>query len=197
MKSKNVLLTFAVVGLVGFTSCKEEQKEVETVTEEVVQNVEQVVEEVQDTPNIVGVAAGNDSFSTLVAAVKAAELVETLSSEGPFTVFAPTNDAFNALPEGTVPTLLEAENKGKLTSILTYHVVSGNFDAASVIQAVKDNNGTFTVKTVQGQDLSIMVVDGKVMLQDANGNKSTVVIADVKASNGTIHAIDSVIMPKE
>ncbi|MEJ6793299.1 MAG: fasciclin domain-containing protein [Lacinutrix sp.] len=192
MKTKNVLLAFAIVGLVGFTSCKEEQKEVETVTKEVAQKVE----EVQDIPNIVGVAAGNENFSTLVAAVKAADLVDTLSSEGPFTVFAPTNDAFGALPEGTVPTLLEAENKGKLTSILTYHVVSGNFDAASVIQAVKDNNGTFVVKTVQGEELSIMVVDGKVMLQDANGNKSTVVIADVKASNGTIHAIDSVVMPK-
>lgn len=145
---------------------------------------------------IVGVAAGNENFSTLVAAVKAADLVGTLNSAGPFTVFAPTNDAFNKLPEGTVASLLKPENKEKLTSILTYHVVAGKLDAASVIKAITDNNGSFTVTTVNGDELSAGIVDGKVVLTDSNGNKSTVVMTDIEASNGVIHAIDSVVMPK-
>ncbi len=144
---------------------------------------------------IVGVAASNDNFSTLVAAVKAADLVETLNSEGPFTVFAPTNDAFGKLPVGTVETLLKAENKGTLTSILTYHVVAGKFEAAAVLEAIKKNNGSFTISTVNGEKLTASVKDGKVMLKDAKGNYSTVILTDVGASNGVIHAIDTVVMP--
>ena len=144
---------------------------------------------------IVGVAASNDNFSTLVAAVKAADLVETLNSEGPFTVFAPTNDAFGKLPAGTVETLLKAENKGTLTSILTYHVVAGKFEASDVLDAIKKNNGSFTVRTVNGEKLTASVKDGKVMLKDAKGNYSTVILTDVGASNGVIHAIDTVVMP--
>ncbi|WP_394351754.1 fasciclin domain-containing protein [Winogradskyella schleiferi] len=153
-----------------------------------------IVEEAD--PNIVEVAVGNENFSTLVAAVKAADLVETLSGKGPFTVFAPTNDAFNKLPEGTVGTLLKPENKGKLTSILTYHVVSGKYEASAVIDAIKKNNGSFTVATVQGGEITLSLSDGNVMLKDANGGMSTVIMADVAASNGVIHAIDSVVMPK-
>ena len=152
--------------------------------------------EVKEVPTIVGVAAGNDAFSTLVAAVKAAGLVETLSSEGPFTVFAPTNDAFAALPEGTVPSLLKPEAKATLTAVLTYHVVAGEFKAADVVKAIKNGGGKFTVKTVQGQDITLSLDGGNVILTDANGGKSTVIIPDVPASNGVIHAIDSVIMPK-
>ena len=144
---------------------------------------------------IVGVAASNENFSTLVAAVKAADLVETLNSEGPFTVFAPTNDAFGKLPSGTVETLLKAENKGTLTSILTYHVVAGKFEAADVLNAIKKNNGSFTIKTVNGENLTASLKDGKVMLKDAKGNYSTVILTDVGASNGVIHAIDTVVMP--
>lgn len=144
---------------------------------------------------IVGVAASNDNFSTLVAAVKAADLVETLNSEGPFTVFAPTNDAFAKLPDGTVETLLKAENKGTLTSILTYHVVAGSFKAADVLEAIKKNNGSFTIKTVNGENLTASLKDGKVMLKDAKGTYSTVILTDVGASNGVIHAIDTVVMP--
>ncbi len=144
---------------------------------------------------IVGVAASNDNFSTLVAAVKAADLVETLNSEGPFTVFAPTNDAFGKLPAGTVETLLKAENKGTLTSILTYHVVAGKFEAAAVLEAIKKNNGSFTISTVNGEKLTASLKDGKVMLKDAKGNYSTVILTDVGASNGVIHAIDTVVMP--
>jgi uncharacterized surface protein with fasciclin (FAS1) repeats len=145
---------------------------------------------------IVGVAASNKNFSTLVAAVKAADLVEVLSSEGPFTVFAPVNEAFNKLPEGTVATLLKPENKKLLASILTYHVVSGKFAAKDVLKAIKDNNGKFVIKTVQGGKLTASLKGGKVILTDEKGNVSTITITDVSASNGIIHAIDSVVMPK-
>ena len=149
-----------------------------------------------DTETIVGVAAGNKDFSTLVAAVKAAELVETLNSAGPFTVFAPTNAAFEKLAKGTVESLLKPEAKEKLTSILTYHVVAGEFDAAAIVAAIKKNNGKFEVKTVQGGTLVASLKGKNVILTDEAGNVSIVVIADVKASNGIIHAIDTVVMPK-
>ncbi len=145
--------------------------------------------------NIVGVAAGNENFSTLVAAVKAADLVSILSSEGPFTVFAPTNDAFAKLPDGAVAGLLKPESKDALTGVLTYHVVAGKFEAAAVIDAIKSNNNMFKVDTVEGSAITLSLADGKVILTDANGGKSTVVIADVAASNGVIHAIDSLVMP--
>lgn len=152
-------------------------------------------ERLKEKQTIVGVAASNDNFSTLVAAVKAADLVATLNSAGPFTVFAPTNEAFAQLPEGTVESLLKAENKGTLTSILTYHVVAGKFMAADVLKAIKDNNGKFSITTVNGEKLTAYVKDGKVMLKDAKGNKSTIILTDVDASNGVIHAIDQVVMP--
>lgn len=183
-------LTVLAIGIM-FTSCGESKKE--EVVEEVV--AEEVVE-VVETPNIVGVASSNADFSTLVTAVGAAELVETLSGEGPFTVFAPTNDAFNKLPAGTVETLLKAENKDKLTSVLTYHVVAGKFEAAAVIEAINSNNGKLEVTTVQGGKITLSLENEKVVLTDANGGKAIVVIADVAASNGVIHAIDTVVMPK-
>jgi uncharacterized surface protein with fasciclin (FAS1) repeats len=194
MKNLKTLGILAVAGLL-FMSCGETKKEEtkEQDTSEVMESP--VVAEVQ-TPNIVGVAAANENFTTLVAAVKAAELVETLSGDGPFTVFAPTNDAFAKLPAGTVEGLLKPESKGSLTSILTYHVVSGSFNAAAVIDAINSNNGKFKVTTVQGGDITLSLKDGKVMLTDAKGGMATVVIADVEASNGIIHAIDSVVMPK-
>ena len=145
---------------------------------------------------IVGVAAGNENFSTLVTAVKTAGLVETLNSKGPFTVFAPTNDAFAKLPDGTVSSLLMPAAKADLTGILTYHVVAGKFEAAAVIKAINANNGMFNVKTVQGNEIGLSLKDGKVLLTDAKGGMSTVVIADVAANNGVIHAIDTVLMPK-
>ena len=145
---------------------------------------------------IVGVAASNDNFTTLVAAVKAAGLVDVLNSKGPFTVFAPVNDAFAKLPEGKVGTLLKPENKKLLTAILTYHVVAGEFKAKDVVKAITDNNGKFVIKTVQGGQLTASLKDGKVILTDVKGNTSTVVLTDVAASNGVIHAIDSVVMPQ-
>lgn len=145
---------------------------------------------------IVDVAAGNPNFSTLVAAVKAAGLAETLSGEGPFTVFAPTNAAFEKLPAGTVDGLLKPENLEKLKGLLTYHVVAGKFDAAAVTDAITKGNGKYTVTTVQGGKIDLSLKDGNVVLTDANGSTSTVAIADVAASNGVIHAIDTVVMPK-
>ena len=151
---------------------------------------------VVETPNIVGVAAGNADFSTLVTAVTAAGLVETLSGDGPFTVFAPNNAAFAKLPAGTVDSLLKPENLDKLQAVLTYHVVAGQFDAATVIDAINKNNGKYSVTTVQGGTIVLSLKDGKVMLTDANGGTATVILADVAASNGVIHAIDTVVMPK-
>jgi len=148
------------------------------------------------TPNIVEVASGNENFSTLVAAVKAADLAGTLSGAGPFTVFAPTNAAFEKLPEGTVATLLEPENKGTLAGILTYHVVPGKLDAAAVTAAIEAGNGTAEVETVAGGTLMVMVQDGNVVLKDEQGNISTVTATDVEASNGVIHIIDTVVMPE-
>tara|TARA_R110001606_G_scaffold300473_1_gene448193 strand:+ start:167 stop:724 length:558 start_codon:yes stop_codon:yes gene_type:complete len=185
MKTKNGLIALAFIAL--FTLSSATILNTRNVTDPV---------ETNQTPNIVGVAVANKNFTTLVAAVKAADLVETLSSEGPFTVFAPTNDAFAKLPEGTIATLLKPENKATLTSILTYHVVAGKFDATAVVAAIKANNGAFTIKTVQGGTLVASLDGGNVMLKDEKGNISKVVIADVAASNGIIHAIDSVVMPK-
>jgi uncharacterized surface protein with fasciclin (FAS1) repeats len=186
---------FSFAALV-MTSCGDGKKTEEEVV--AVDSTEVVMEEaemVQPT-TIVDVAVGNENFTTLVAALKAAGLVETLSSEGPFTVFAPTNDAFNKLPVGTVDNLLKPENVEKLKSVLTYHVVAGKFEAAAVIEAINKNNGKFTVTTVQGGKIDLSLKDGKVVLTDANGKTSTVAIADVAASNGVIHAIDTVVMPK-
>jgi uncharacterized surface protein with fasciclin (FAS1) repeats len=146
--------------------------------------------------NIVETAVSNDNFSTLVAAVQAGELVDALSSEGPFTVFAPTNDGFNKLPEGTLETLLKPENKETLQSILTYHVVAGKFMAADVVNAINENGGEFNVKTLQGNNLTLKLWEGNVYVKDVNGNKAKVVIADVDTSNGVIHAIDNVVLPE-
>lgn len=146
--------------------------------------------------DIVDVAAGSANHTTLVAAVKAAGLVETLKGKGPFTVFAPTNDAFAKLPAGTVETLLKPENKAKLTGILTYHVVAGKLDAKAVLAAIKKGNGKVTLTTVAGGKLTAALEAGKVVLTDEKGGKSTVTATDLNASNGVIHVIDSVLLPK-
>ena len=146
--------------------------------------------------NIVEVAVSSDAHTTLVAAVKAADLVGVLTSEGPFTVFAPTNDAFSKLPAGTVETLLKPENISKLQAILKYHVVSGNFMASDVVALINKNNGMATIPTVNGSSLTAMIKDGSVFLKDVNGNMSKISATDLKASNGVIHVIDSVVLPK-
>ncbi|BAO56132.1 fasciclin domain-containing protein [Nonlabens marinus] len=145
--------------------------------------------------NIVENAVNSKDHTTLVAAVKAADLVSTLQGEGPFTVFAPTNAAFEKLPAGTVETLLKPENKTALQGVLTYHVVAGNFSAKNIIDAINKNNGSFTVTTVNGQKLTASLKGGKVILTDAKGGTSTVTIADVNQSNGVIHVVDTVLLP--
>jgi len=158
------------------------------------QNASVMVEHEQ-APNLVEIAASDDNFSTLVAAVKAAGLVDALQ-DGPLTIFAPVNSAFDKLPEGTVATLLEPANKEMLTSILTYHVISGKLMASDVVAAIKGGNGSAEVETLNGGKLTAKVIDGNVVLVDENGNMSTILKTDVEGSNGVIHVIDSVVLPK-
>ncbi len=146
--------------------------------------------------DIIQIASGSDNFSTLVTAIKTASLVKTLQGDGPFTVFAPVNSAFAKLPEGTVKTLLQPENKETLTKILTYHVVAGEFKANDVINAINASDGEFSVKTVSGDILKASLRNGSVILTDENGGVSAVTKTDVDATNGVIHVIDSVVLPK-
>lgn len=148
------------------------------------------------TKDIVDNAVNSKDHTTLVAAVKAAGLVETLKSDGPFTVFAPTNEAFNKLPEGTVANLVKPESKATLTKILTYHVLAGKFSSADVVKAIKAGNGTAEFSTVSGGKLWAMMKGKNVILKDENGGTSMVSIADVNQKNGVIHVIDSVVLPK-
>jgi uncharacterized surface protein with fasciclin (FAS1) repeats len=145
--------------------------------------------------NIIENAINSKDHTTLVAAVKAAGLVETLSGAGPFTVFAPTNDAFNMLPAGTVDNLVKPENKTTLTSILTYHVVAGRLDSKELMKMVKDGKGIAMLTTVQGEKLTVMEKDGSVWIKDSKGGMAKVTTKDVYQKNGVIHVIDHVLMP--
>ncbi len=147
--------------------------------------------------DIVDNAVNSADHTTLVAAVKAAGLVDTLKGKGPFTVFAPTNEAFKLLPESAVESLMKPENKDKLTAVLTYHVVPGNVDYKSLRKMIKSGNGTASLKTVQGETLTAMMNgDESIALKDAQGNVANISIYDVRQSNGIIHVIDHVLMPK-
>ena len=145
-----------------------------------------IVQNASDAPNL----------TTLVAAVKAAGLVETLSGPGPFTVFAPTNDAFSRLAPGTVDTLLKPENKASLTKVLTYHVVPGNVSAAQLQQQITAGGGTATLTTVAGETLTARIENGNVALTDSNGSKSYVETPDVRQSNGVVHVVNGVLVPR-
>jgi uncharacterized surface protein with fasciclin (FAS1) repeats len=151
--------------------------------------------EMYPTRTIVENAMNSSDHTTLVAAVKAAGLVDTLSGPGPFTVFAPTNEAFAKLPAGTVETLLMPENKATLVGILTYHVVPGTMTSKTIAAAIKAGGGTATLTTVQGEPLTATMKMGKLVLTDAKGGMSTVTIKDVMQSNGVIHVVDTVLMP--
>src|SRR5262252_4656188 len=146
--------------------------------------------------NIIQNAVHSKDHTTLVAAVKAAGLFETLEGPGPFTVFAPTNAAFAALPKGTVESLLKPENKDKLVKILTYHVVSADAMADAIKKMIKDDGGKHTISTVSGGKLIAMMKGDKIVLEDENGGAATVTIANVKQSNGVIHVVDHVLLPK-
>jgi len=147
------------------------------------------------TKDIVDNAVNSKDHTTLVAAVKAAGLVDTLKSKGPFTVFAPTNMAFEKLPAGTVEMLVKPENKAMLTKILTYHVVPGNLDGKAIMKAIKKGKGMATLTTVSGDTLTAMMSGDSVVLKDEKGGTSTVTIANVRQSNGVIHVVDTVVMP--
>ena len=149
------------------------------------------------TRNIIENAVNSKDHSTLVAAVKAAGLVDALQTAGPFTVFAPTNNAFNLLPAGTVDILLKPENKTQLQNVLKYHIVAGNWSASSVVEMIKKNNNKWMIETLQGGKIYASLDDkGQVWLWDENGGKSMVTITDVNQSNGVIHVIDQVLLPK-
>ncbi len=197
---KKTLLSFAIVATIVFASCAEGEKKTETAettvtptpTETPIDTTSKMEAGVMvgganmvPSKNIVENAAGSADHTTLVTAVKAADLAGTLSGTGPFTVFAPTNAAFDKLPAGTVATLVKPESKAKLTGILTYHVVAGAFKAADLKDGQK-------IKTVQGEELTVSIKDGKVMI-----NGATVTTPDVISSNGVTHVIDGVLMPKK
>ncbi len=144
---------------------------------------------------VAAIAMGNENFSSLVAHVQAAEMADALMAEGPITVFAPTNEAFAKMPKATMDMLMKPENKAKLQELLKYHVVSGEWKAADLMKAINDNNNKYDVTTMEGENITLSVNGGKVMVKDAKGNVANVVMADVDASNGVIHAVDKVLMP--
>lgn len=186
-----IKLSLASVAALALVACASETPAYETAADETA-----MADDATATGTIVEVAQGNDTFSTLVAAVTAAELGETLSGTGPFTVFAPTNDAFAKLPAGTVEKLT-TEDTETLKTILTYHVVAGSVDAATLTAAIGDaGDAGYSVETVGGGTLTAKIVDGGVVLTDAAGNTAKVTATDVAASNGLIHVIDTVLMPK-
>ena len=156
---------------------------------------DEIMAEEPEMGDIVDVAVGSSAHTTLVAAVKAADLVETLQGEGPFTVFAPVDTAFEALPAGTLDSLLLPENKNQLAGILTYHVVPLKAMSTDVVQLINDNGGMYEVKTVAGGKLILKTSGGKVTVTDENGNVATVTTADLEASNGVIHVVDKVLLP--
>lgn len=179
------LFLIASVGLLSIVSCSSTNKTVMVGGAEM-----------YPTKNIVENAVNSKDHTTLVAAVKAAGLVETLQGAGPFTVFAPTNNAFTLLPAGTVDGLLKPEMKSALTSVLTYHVVSGRYSASSIARMIRENNGTANFKTVAGGNLTAMMSGDRIALKDASGGMSYITIKDVNQSNGVIHVIDHVLLPK-
>ena len=152
--------------------------------------------QMQSSQTIVDVAVGSPDHTTLVTAVQAAGLAETLSGEGPFTVFAPTNDAFAKLPAGTVESLVQPANRATLTAVLTYHVVAGELKAADVLAAIEAGGGSATLTTVQGAELTASLNGDSVILTDAAGGTATVTATDLDASNGVVHVIDTVVMPQ-
>jgi len=183
MKSfKTVTLLFSCIGLIAMSNAFAQNKMVGGAP-------------MYPSKDIVSNAVNSKDHTTLVAAVKAAGLVETLQGEGPFTVFAPTNSAFEKLPEGTVAMLLKPENKSKLQSVLTYHVVPGKYSAKDLMKWIKKGKGMAELTTVNGGKLTAMMKNDMIMIKDGSGNVATVTIADVNQSNGVIHVVDTVVLP--
>ncbi|MDC7993798.1 fasciclin domain-containing protein [Altibacter sp. HG106] len=205
MKIRMLIMSLAV-GTFLFTACndtKKKEEEARLEKEKMEMEQQKAEEEAEmkaqmeyEQNTIAAKAMGSDQFSTLVTALQTAELAETFKGEGEYTVFAPTNDAFAKVPKNTLDNLMKPENKAKLQNLLKYHVVEGEWKADAVIKAINDNNNAYKVTTLAGENITLSLKDGNVMLKDANGKMSTVVMADVDASNGVIHGIDTVVMPK-
>lgn len=207
MKFKNVLM-IAVLAVFSFTSCednkKKEQEEKDRLEMEAENEAQREADmqlenertEMQEN-SIAAKAMATENLSTLVSALQSAELAQMMKEdEGPFTVFAPTNDAFAKVPKANLDNLMMEENKTDLQNVLKYHVVSGKITSADLAKAIKDNNGTYKFNTVEGAELTAMMNGDKIVLKDGNGKTATVVQADVDASNGVVHVIDAVIMKK-
>lgn len=210
MKIKQLLIV-AILSMFAFTSCedskKKEQEEKEKMEMERMEAEKEAQREADlkkeqermemQSNSIAAKAMATEDLSTLVSALQSAELAQMMKEdEGPFTVFAPTNAAFAKVPKATMDKLMMAENKSDLQTVLKYHVVQGEITSKDLAQAIKDNNGAYTFKTVEGAELTAMMKGDKIVLKDGNGKTATVVQADVDASNGVVHMIDAVVMKK-
>ncbi|WP_232729147.1 fasciclin domain-containing protein [Ulvibacter sp. MAR_2010_11] len=208
MKFKAIIMSLAAIVMV-FTACDDSKKkdaEAATLAEAQKMEMEAQLKAEEDAKmakmefennTIAALAMGNENFSGLVHHLQAADLAETFKGEGEYTVFAPTNEAFNKVPKATMDNLMKPENKETLQGLLKYHVVSGEWKAADLVKAINDNNNKYTVTTLQGDNLTLSLKDGKVQIKDSKGAIATVVTADIDASNGVIHTIDKVVMPKQ
>ncbi len=198
MKTKNIFKAFLFVSILSLGACSSSKDKAMKDDMNMSKDMTVMVggAAMYPTKNIIENAVNSKDHTTLVAAVKAADLVSTLQGDGPFTVFAPTNAAFDKLPAGTVATLLEAENKTQLQNVLTYHVVSGKYSSKDIVNAIKKGNGKAMFTTVNGGMFSAMLDGSNVVITDANGGTSMVTIADVNQSNGVIHVVNTVMLPK-
>jgi len=198
MKTKNIFKAFLFVSILSLGACSSSKDKAMKDDMNMSKDMTVMVggAAMYPTKNIIENAVNSKDHTTLVAAVKAADLVTTLQGDGPFTVFAPTNAAFDKLPAGTVATLLEPANKKQLQSVLTYHVVAGKFSSMDIVNAIKKGNGKASFTTVNGGMLTAMLKGSNVVITDANGGTSMVTIADVNQSNGVIHVVNTVMLPK-
>lgn len=200
----NKLVMLALVSLFTFASCQDEKKDKENEIEmnenemdanETSMEAEKEAEKTE--MNLAQITMNSNKHTTLVSAVQGAGMVAKLESEGPFTIFAPTNEAFNKLPKGTVESLMKPESKEKLESVLSYHIIPGEVDSKKLLDLINSNESKkYTLVTANDGKIDATIEDGKVMLTDANGNKATVTDVDMKGSNGYVHSIDAVLMRK-
>ncbi|WP_026838640.1 fasciclin domain-containing protein [Gillisia sp. JM1] len=198
MKTKNIFKAFLFVSILSLGACSSSKDKAMKDNMNMSKDMTVMVggAAMYPTKNIIENAVNSKDHTTLVAAVKAADLVSTLQGDGPFTVFAPTNAAFDKLPAGTVATLLEPENKKQLQNVLTYHVLAGKYSSTDIVNAIKKGNGKAMFTTVNGGMLTAMMKGSNVVITDANGGTSMVTIADVNQSNGVIHVVNTVMLPK-
>jgi len=205
MKFKSIIMSLAVATML-FTACndgKKEEAEAKAEAEKMEMEAQKKSEEEAmmakkefEENTIASKAMNNENMSTLVSALKKAGLAQTFMEEGEYTVFAPTNEAFEAVPKKSMDNLMMDENKTQLQGLLKYHVVSGEWTGDALMKAIKDNDNKYSVTTLQGENITLSIKDGKIMVTDAKGNTATVVNGNMDASNGVVHAIDKVLMPK-